>query len=57
MDWSDILQQLADLAGDTKQITSTQFSALIPSHAGTEKIERLIEELNAKGVWIVEDEE
>jgi hypothetical protein len=56
MDWSEMIRRVAAFTEVAGYITLDQFSKLIPPDIEPDEIERLMEELKAKGIEIVEDE-
>jgi Sigma-70 factor, region 1.1 len=56
MDWSEIVLRMVILAEEKGQITFAQINELVPPKAAPADIERLIEALNARGIWIVDDQ-
>jgi hypothetical protein len=55
MDWSEIVRKMVILAEEQGQITFAQINELVPPKVEQADIERLIEALNGRGIWIVDD--
>jgi hypothetical protein len=55
MDWSEIVRKMVILARENGQITFVQIDELVPPTVNQADIERLIEALNAKGIWILDE--
>jgi hypothetical protein len=55
MDWSEAVRKAAALAEEQGHITFDQLNGLLLSTVKPEDITRLMDELNAKGIQIVED--
>jgi hypothetical protein len=55
MDWSEIIRSMVVLAEARDNVTFAELNDLIPPKANAEDIERLIDALNAKGIWIADE--
>lgn len=55
MDLAETLRKLVLAAGSAGEIAVGIFKELIPSELSAEEIEQLISDLNAQGIWIVDD--
>ena len=55
MDLAETIRKLVLVAGPTGEIPVDVFKELTPAELNAEDIERLIDSLNAHGVWIVDE--
>jgi hypothetical protein len=54
MDWSEVVRKASILAEEHGHITFDQLNELLPATVAPQDIERLMDELSAKGIQIVE---
>jgi len=55
MDLAETLQRLLQAAGSAGEISVGLFTEMLPPGLSAEDVEQLINDLNAQGVWIVDD--
>jgi hypothetical protein len=55
MDLAETLRRLVLAAGTAGEISVDVFKELVPLNVAADEIERLIDTLNAQGIWIVEE--
>ncbi len=56
MDWPEIVRRMVIRAGESGQITFAHIDELVPPMAKPADIECLIEALNARGIWVEDDQ-
>jgi hypothetical protein len=55
MDWAETIRKMVLAAGVAGEIPVDRFKELTPLGLSAEELERLIDALNAEGVWIIEE--
>jgi hypothetical protein len=55
MDFAEILRKLVLAVGASGEISVDAFKGFVTADLGAEELERLIDALNARGIWIVEE--
>ncbi len=55
MDLAETIRKLVAAAGSAGEIAVDVFKELVPPELSADELERLIDSLNAQGIWIVDE--